>query len=597
MQVLRTTNGAEERVERFGRCHIQLSGVLEADRLEIEGPAGGVTAERPLFRHQPARLAYDWEGYESALAEGETALAARFTPDRAGRYRYRAMGGTKVLEEGGFECVESGHPGFVEIGKEDPRYFVFSEGGSYLPHGANICWPMFWPVPAQRRGRGDMERDMQGRVDERRTLGLADYRRWMAAQAENGGNYTRLWLSNPHTLLEPERAGELDLKQFARIDAIMELARSLGVRLKICLEHWRDLRGDAPYHESRYSHPGFHRIPRDPDTGEGPASMDEWFSGERWRALWLRKLDAVMARYGDDPVVFAWELWNEINCCETRSFDVQERWTRDMLREVKRRSPKNLAVNSLGSLATDERYAQLERFKMEEMDFQQLHRYLDSNAEQAGCHRDAVCMSIEGIERARRPDRPLLFTETGAVEAAHTDQFRYYRMDRRGILFHDTTYPPFFAGAAGPGHNWFWDTYVDPLNLWWQLAPFQALVEGLSFEEEGFQPVDQSDERAWKLLLHGQRHALAWMRNRADTWENVYRDGREPPLLGSTSLDLSTLAWADGPGAARLVDPWSEIPAGEKPNLPDGDEIRLENGRLVLPSFRYGVMLKIARQA
>ena len=60
----------------------------------------------------------------------------------------------------------------------------------------------------------------------------------------------------------------------------------------------------------------------------------------------MEDIRPYIARYQNDPVVFAWELWNEIDCGDA-CFDSVERFTRRMLPRVKALSPKNLAVNSL----------------------------------------------------------------------------------------------------------------------------------------------------------------------------------------------------------------------------------------------------------
>ncbi len=146
---------------------------------------------------------------------------------------------------------------------------------------------------------------------------------------------------------------------------------------------------------------------------------------------------------------------------------------------------------------------------MDEMDFQQVHRYLDQGAPWEICNLDPVAFSIDAIQRARRPDRPVLLAETGAVNDRHTGPFRYFRMDRRGMIFHDTTFPAFFAGAAGTGHNWWWDSYVDQKNLWGQFRPFANLFQGVALDQENFRPWT-FQYRAWCLVFK-RKAQLAWV--------------------------------------------------------------------------------------
>ena len=478
----------------------------------------------------------------------------RFTPTQVGRYRYRAMAGTEMVAQGEFQCDSSGHPGYVQRSSHDPRYFAFTNGASYCAIGLNLCWPS--------GGFGG-----QG-------LGAGDYRRWFRQLSENGGNFARLWLSVPYFNAQKEVAGGLDPAVFARLDAVIEMARHHGIRLKLCFEHFRSF---DPALAAQYL------VLKHPVDGRSPADMDEWFQGDVWQKLWWRRVEAYVARYGDDPTVMAWELWNEINCCATSDWSVQREWTRRVLPMVKAKSPRNLVTNSIGSFDTERYQSWYDDFKMEEMEFQQVHRYLDQGAPWGMCHYDAPAFSRDAVERARRPDRPVLLAETGAVNDQHSGSFRYYQADHRGIIFHDTTYPAFFAGAAGTGHIWHWDEYVDNKNLWGAYRPFADLVSDVKLDQEGFVPIDLSTDEVWFFGLLGREHLLAWIRNRADSWYAVLRDDQEPGLLQAQQFDLGKLGVQAG--EVTTLWPWRE----------DSGRATLDGGVLRLPPFRYGLLIRVRR--
>jgi len=250
---------------------------------------------------------------------------------------------------------------------------------------------------------------------------------------------------------------------------------------------------------------------------------------------------------------------------------------------VKAKSPRNLVTNSIGSFDMERYQAWYDDFKMDEMDFQQVHRYLDQGAPWAVCHHDGPAFSKDAVERARRPDRPVLFAETGAVDDGHSGPFRYYQSDHRGIIFHDTTYPAFFAGAAGTGHIWHWDQYVDCKNLWGAYRPFADLVAGVKLDQEQFQALDLSSDALWVFALLGKEHLLLWARNRADSWYRVLRDDMEPEVLRSQRVDLTELAVREG--EVTTIWPWGE----------DTGRASLKAGVLTLPPFRHGLLVKVRR--
>lgn len=306
--------------------------------------------------------------------------------------------------------------------------------------------------------------------------------------------------------------------------------------------------------------------------------MDEWLTDERWRELWLDKVEAYLARYAGDPVVMAWELWNEMDCVEG-SWDLVREWTRHMLARIKQAAPQHLVVQSLGSFDdVKKQKVQDDLRDMPEMDFQQVHRYLDQGAPWAICHDDVTAFSVQAVQAARREDKPILLAETGAVNDRHTGLFRYSRMDNRGIIFHDVTFPAFFAGSAATGQCWFWDSYVDVKNLWHQLAPFASMLEGVEADREQFKALDYSNDQAWCLVLLGSSHALIWARNRQDNWDKVLRDWQDPRFINTISIPIKgQVVWW---GSA-----WEEDNRAVRVNA-NADNLTIQN-------LHYGVFIRM----
>ena len=553
---------------RLGRWMHTFPYKEPVDRVEFVA-ADGTREIVETFLHQPAELTYDDHGYEHLVVTEPPVYAVRFTPLVPGAYRYRAWSGGEILEEGGFRCDPSDHSGYVQLSTQHIRYFSYSDGRSFCPTGLCLAGPPRYRLP-------------EGSEDDWATLGAAEYARWFRLLAENGGNFARIWLSHPYFEVETEVAGELDLAAFARLDAVVEHARSYGIRLKLCFEHFRTFEPGTSFSKTLHH----------PEDGRTPASVEEWLTEPTWRKLWLKKVRAYIARYGGDPVVAVWELWNEMDCVEA-SWETVLSWTKEMLEEVRRLAPRQLVTSSLGSFDAEEKIDIYQDFRLPELDIQQVHRYLDQGAPWEICREDPVSLTTDAVRRMLRVDRPTLLTETGAVNDRHTGPFRYYRMDDRGILFHDTTFPAFFVGAAGTGQIWHWDQYVDQKNLWSQYRPFAALIEGLQLDQELFQMADLSNEQAWCLVLRGRGHVLLWVRNKADSWQRVLRDGEEPPLLDDLVFDLTQVNLVEG--NVELFWPWLEW--GNCPNEEPLKETVLVDGWLHLPPFRYALFVRISPPA
>ena len=563
-------------VPKFGRWQAAFPADSRVKRVVIEGPSGE-RRERPVFTHQPAVLRYDVHGYEWVEPQGDPVLAVRFTPAEAGTYFYQAWSGETLYSSGSFVCVEDLHPGYVEISKKDPRYFAYSNGTACVPIGLNLTSPEKYQ---QSAGSEFALADQTG------TTGCICYRRWFERLAQNGGNYARLWLSDTYFDPESETAGETDALRYARLDQVFALARKYRIRLKLTLEHFRYMYEEKGAAKGQNYYHLFAKKLRDGKTGEACTSMDDWFLKENWQTAWLKKLDGYLARYGDDPVVMAWELWNECNCCTVSDPQIVADWTRNTILRIKEKSPANLAVNSIGSYdADDPQNWWYDVFKnMKERDYQQVHRYLDQGAPYEICHRDPCEFVPDAIRRIRRDDKPAILAETGGVNDCHSGPFRFYSMDDRGIIFSDCTFAAFFAGAAGTGQMWHWgEAYVDAKGLMSLYGPFARMLEGICVDEERFVPRDRSDSAVWCLILAGKKHILGYLRNKEDSWYNVLRDGNRPRRLENRRIELDCSRIEDS--SMEIYQLWPEDPV----------LMGLEGTELCIRRMDYGCLFKIDR--
>jgi hypothetical protein len=166
---------------------------------------------------------------------------------------------------------------FVVVSKRDPRYFELSNGSPYIPIGFNLVGP-----PKEE-----------------------EFDRLFKTMAENKINYCRLWLSHRNWNVEHEKCLQFDPVHARTIDHFLSFARKNKIRVKMCLEHFRDIRADS----NRWSdNTLYHKA-----NGGPYESMHEYLFSKEGRSHFKAKLDWYADRYGNDPAVFAWELWNEMD--------------------------------------------------------------------------------------------------------------------------------------------------------------------------------------------------------------------------------------------------------------------------------------------
>jgi len=435
---------------------------------------------------------------------------------------------------------------FVRVSPRDVRYFELSDGRPYIPIGLNIVGP-----PGKD---------------------LAGMEEWLKALSAQRGNYVRVWLSSPCFDIENTRSGRYEEAQARHIDELFALARRYNIRLKLCLEHFRTFEGTS-----------WNSKPLHAAANGGPAeSVADFFDGAKSREQFKRKLGWYAARYGSDPNVFGWELWNEVNC--VKGGDVLA-WTGVMLPELHRLFPKNLAMQSLGSFDGDwSRKGYPRLMVMPGNDVAQVHRYLDCGASYPICHGPVDLLAADAVREVLTldPKRPVILTESGAVEPHHAGPFKLYAKDTEGMLLHDVLFAPFFAGAAGPGHIWHWDAYVAKNNLWWHFGRFAAVVEGIDPPAEGFLAADLAHPTLRVRALKGRRTFLAWVCDPENTWQAELAEGKPPRLISSVSLRLPDGLALDG-ATLRTYDPWKDrwAPAAAT------------KGEVALPEFSRSIVVRI----
>jgi hypothetical protein len=115
---------------------------------------------------------------------------------------------------------------FVRVSRRDPRYLECSDGTPYVPIGFNLVG-----VPAPEEFEATVTR-----------------------MAENGINFVRVWVGHTVFDVEHEKSGNYDLAPLAHLRRFLALARDKGIRVKLCLEFFRDIPAEATLWSDRPLH-------------------------------------------------------------------------------------------------------------------------------------------------------------------------------------------------------------------------------------------------------------------------------------------------------------------------------------------------------
>ena len=436
---------------------------------------------------------------------------------------------------------------YVKVSTKNPFYFELTNGETYIPIGANLCWA----------------KDMDT---------LESYFKKLA---ENGGNFARIWLNFPRQEIETEygKVNEINAKN---LDRILEMAVKYNIKIKLCIESFRQISAETTFFSKTQYH----------TSKGGPfENMEEYINTEKGKQAFLNRLAMLKEKFGNHPAIFGWELWNEMNAINSPG--VAE-WNEIMLPRVHEMFPENMVLQSLGSFDSDgarDIYRTINRLPSNAV--AQIHRYLDLGANLDICKAPMDLLASDAINELRSYDvkKPMLLAEVGGVKPRHTGPIEIYEVDKDGILLHDLLFAPFFSGAAGPGHAWHWDSYIDKNNLWYHFQRFNEAIKGIDPVKENFKPfkIEHPNLRIYGLI--GNKTILLWCRDIENDWENELVKGVSPDTLNGLSVDISGLLAKKAIKAITIYDPWkNDWKRGKKQSV------------VVLPDFKRSMVVRIEKK-
>lgn len=492
---------------------------------------------------------------------GEPHWLLRYAATEPGRHSLviiaRDRTGEVSTEPVWFEATPGDAPGYVRVSATDPRYFAFDDGRPYFAVGENVC-----------------------------TYGGSDvtvYDRWFSRLGAQGANYARVWMWSHCFGFDYGPPGTYRLDAAAEFDHVLELAEQHGIYIKLCLEAWRGFAGQGCFVRPGVIHPYDRR-------NGGPCATEmDFFSLPEARRMFRNRLRYAIGRWGYSTHLFAWEFWNEINCV----FGYRERsqemidWTAAMGDYLRANDPwRHLIVNSLGSFEDDERL-----WSLPQMDFAQVHGYWHPTSPASReLAKDMAAFVPHWIGVIRRYGKPALFAEYGLVNETWGPSPRADE-DTAGVHLHNGLWSSIVAGAAGTAMLWWWDNYVDTLDLYDQFGAVSRFVDDVPWTTAGFAPaeLESPEPRLRALALIGHDRAIVWLQNKDHTWWNVVE---EQPI---TPLDETTVVVPDLPDGGYDID-WWDTWAGRSLRTETATAVGGRGVTLRVPRIEKDIAVKVTRR-
>jgi hypothetical protein len=510
-----------------------------------------------------------WQDFESALTNGKEVLTprgqpawkVRFTPMQEGTWSYsvsvKTPGGSATSAPASVNVTPAQSHGFVRIDKRDPAYFTFDDGTPYFAIGQNVGW------------YGDS--------------GTHDYERWFGKMHAQGANYARVWMASWAMAIEWNDTGLGDytkrLDRAWQLDRVFDLAAIDDIYIMLMLLNHGAFNTGV--------NPEWDQNPYNAANGGPCQAPQDFATNQAARDLFKRRLRYIAARWGYSPNLLAWEWWNEVDLTPLKSADVQMPWIKEMSAFLAPLDPyHHLRTTSYANGGDDAVFA------MPEIDISQRHIYNPDDPAQT---------FPRGMAEMLPAKKPALYGEFGSgADSADNTQ------DPQGVHVHNALWAGLMTKGSGTGMSWWWDNYIDPLDLYPLFAGPAAFLKGEDLAAAGYKPRRPQVMGApmTMLLLAAPDRMLGWVRSNEFSYNalrkaysrellKAMQEKRKPTAFQPTFAPVAGATWQlNGLAPGSYTVEWWDT-SGAAILSTDMLTVTGDGATLKLPTFERDLAFKI----
>jgi len=384
-------------------------------------------------------------------ATGTGSFKVRYAPNETGSWAYQLSctnsSGTGAYPIQNFQCTASDDAGFIR--KNSSNYLSFDNGTQYFPIGENMGW-------------------QNNNV-------VTDYTNWLGSLTANGGNFIRVWMSSWAFGLEWKNNynGFSGLKKYKQTNAfyfdwLLDYCKQNNVYVMATLNNHGQV--------STGVNPEWTDNPYNAANGGPAGNTWDFFTNATAKNLHKNRLRYIIARYGYSEAIQSWELFNEVDWTDqfdTRKTDVKN-WHEEMANYIKSKDVyKHLVSTSYAKDVNDDA-----TWNIANIDFSQTHYYIDApNIE------NSVAAGVQSY--LTKFQKPTLNGEFGLGP----DGSVLSTNDPSGVHIHNALWGTSFSGALGSGMSWWWDSYIQPRNLYPYFKPLAAVMNSIELVKGNYKKI------------------------------------------------------------------------------------------------------------
>ena len=422
------------------------------------------------------------------------AFRLRFTPPKPGTWHLSASvstasGAVTALAKP-FVAVASHKEGFVRASAHNPRYLQFDSGKTFYPIGLNLCWPD--------------------------ATGLPSYDKRFESLKNVGGNFARIWTTQDHRL-ETEKVGlgKYDTDSATHYDKIFELAEKHGINTMLTFDDYRVLA------KTDYFNAHWDKSPYNAVNGGPLKEPTDFFKNAQCRKLYKQRLRYLVARYSAYTSLGFWELYNEQDNIPKPG--VPTEWFREMTSYLASIDPYHHIITT--SYSWDDK---AEIWECPALGLTQRHMYGQGDTI------DFVSMIEENSRKLDKFGKPRMIGEFGITWKEPDIKLDKAKL---GTPLHDALWATVMTGDSGGALTWWWDNYLEPLDLWHVYIGISKFVAPIDFAHRNFRPIPLHAEGLTVLGLQDARkgETIFWLHDPNSTWK-ADADNVKPKTWSNTKV-------------------------------------------------------------
>jgi hypothetical protein len=321
-------------------------------------------------------------------------------------------------------CDNTGKNSFIQ--EKDMKFYL---GDAYFfPIGENIGW-----LPT-----------------------IQDYEYYFEKLSENGGNTVRIIMVPWDTDIEWNKLGEYDRKRIEKLDKILDLAEKYKLKVILSLDIYGELRTKSQDPRERL----WDQNPYNKKNGGPCSSPEEFFTNRETKESYKNRLRFILNKYKDNPNIFAYEFWNEVDITDNYNRENVKKWHKEMIEFAQSIDKNHLISTSFAEQNKDNEI-------WEEMDFVQLHYH----------NENVIKVMNDLIKEQKKRGKPVMFTE---FSLGNTPDINLN--DTNGEAFHDGLWISSIYGI--PAFPWWWDEYINEKNLYYHFNALSSFWKNEELNQE-----------------------------------------------------------------------------------------------------------------